>query len=136
MPSWKTLVDSKYLKQEDIGPGKLVTLQSIEKVNIAMEDQPAEMKPCARFREMKKPLILNTTNLGLMASSAGSDDIDDWIGRQFVLYVDPTVQYMGKIIGGIRIRRPRKTAKVEPEPELIEAHDDTEPGAADDDIPF
>lgn len=130
MPSWKSLLDSRYLKQEDIGEGKLVTLRAIDRVNIAQEDQPEDMKPCAKFDELKKPMILNSTNLALMAAAAGSDDIDDWIGTKFVLYVDHNVAYMGKIVGGIRVRKPKKQAQAPPPLEVEPGFDDEDP------IPF
>jgi hypothetical protein len=37
----------------------------------------------------------------------GSDNTDDWIGKQIVLFVDPSVSFAGKIVGGIRLRAPK-----------------------------
>jgi hypothetical protein len=47
-----------------------------------------------------------------------------------VLYVDPNVSYGGKVVGGIRVRAPKKSAAAPPPPPPVS--DDL----TDDDIPF
>lgn len=129
MASYKQFIDSKYLKQEDVGEtGVLATLRSIERKDVSAKDEPPQFKAVAYFAELEKPLVLNSTNLQLMAQIAGSDDTDEWIGKLFVLYVDPTISYNNKLVGGIRIRKPKPGAKPKPAPEP--------PPADDDDIPF
>jgi hypothetical protein len=45
-----------------------------------------------------------------------------------VLYTDPNVSYAGKIIGGIRVRAPKKTAAVAPKPApVVDINDDEIP---------
>ena len=108
------MTTSKYLKQDDIGEGKLVTIKGLKKENVAQADEPPEMKWTMGFDELDKPLVMNATNIQLCERACASDDTDDWIGQRIVLYVDENVSYAGKIVGGIRIRKPKGPAKPAP----------------------
>jgi hypothetical protein len=107
MPSFKDFAESKYLKKEDVDPAVLVTLNRLTKDNVAGDGQPPEYKAVAFFSELAKPMIVNWTNLQLMAQVFGSEDTDHWIGKPIVLFNDPSIQYQGKLTGGIRVRAPR-----------------------------
>ena len=128
MPKTSEMRESKFLKKEDVGRGALATIAGCVKKNTAMEGAEPEHTWCLTFRELDKPLVLNVTNTMAIEQILGSDDTDDWIGKQIVLYTDPGVMYAGKMVGGIRVRAPKKsTAPPPPSPttELV-----------DDDIPF
>lgn len=102
------MTESKYLKQEDVGEdGKLVTIESLARTNVAREDDDPEFKYVMYFRETPKPLVMNATNIQLCARACGSDETDEWVGKRIVLYADPNVSYAGKLVGGIRIRQPK-----------------------------
>lgn len=101
------MMESKFLKKEDVEPPKLVTIRGFSQQNAGRDDAP-EMKWTMSFIELPKPMVMNSTNLQLAAQALGSDDTDNWIGKQVVLYNDPSVQFQGKLIGGIRIRAPKK----------------------------
>lgn len=130
------MMDSKFLKKEDVDPPKLVTIKGFSQQNAGRDDAP-EMKWTMSFLELSKPMVMNSTNLQLCAQSLGSDDTDNWIGKQVVLYNDPSVQFQGKLIGGIRIRAPKKRsgaqAPAQPAPATVSTEMDEE---FDDDIPF
>ncbi len=77
-------------------------------------------------------MVLNNTNAQIIAMILKSEETDDWIGKQIVLYDDPNVSFGGKLVGGIRVRAPRvkaplkgipapiaPVAPVEPEPEPL-----------------
>ena len=97
--------ESKYLKKEDCGEGGLVvTINRIEEANVAMENQPPEMKYVMYFNELGKGIVLNWTNLQLCANATGSDDKDNWPGKQIIIYNDPSVSFGGNVTGGIRIK--------------------------------
>lgn len=101
--------ESKFLKKEDVGPGALVTIKSIERENIAKEGADPEYKFVMYFEELDKPLVLNQTNIQLcQIACGGSDDSGDWIGSKIVLYNDPNVSFAGKIMGGLRVRKPKQ----------------------------
>jgi len=128
MPKISEMSPSKYLKKEDVEQPRLLTFRAFKKENVARDNEPADVKWVAYFDGEDRGLVLNKTNLGRAARAMGSEDTDDWIGRQIVAYNDPDVEYGGKLVGGIRLRAPKgKPAPVsqpEPEPEF------------DDDIPF
>lgn len=123
------MMESKFLKKEDVEQPKLVTIKGFSQANAGRDDAP-DMKWTMSFREFDKPMVMNSTNLQLAAQALGSDDTDHWIGKQIVLYNDPNVQFQGKLIGGIRIRAPKKRAAPVPEPAAATIED------FDDDIPF
>jgi hypothetical protein len=121
--------ESKYLKKEDVGKGKLVTIERLEQQNVAMENKPEELKWTAFFKEFSKGLVLNWTNLQLIARALNTEETDDWIGKQIVLYEDPNVSFGGDLVGGIRVREVRKPAqeKVPPQEQPLEEFDDSIP---------
>lgn len=135
MPKVSEMRESKFVKQSDVGDGLLVTITNVERYNVAAQGAEPEEKWCLEFRELDKPLVLNSTNIQLCAKICASEDTDDWTGKQVVLYVDPTVSYGGKIIGGIRVRAPKKAAaaKGKPTPQAAAA---AEVFGDDDGSPF
>lgn len=139
MPRVHEMLESKFLKKEDVGRGMLVTIAGVEQRNVAVHDAEPEMKWAIAFHETEKPMVLNSTNIQLIAKVTGSDDTDHWVGHKIVLYEDHNVSFGGKLVGGIRVRAPRPDAIAKhqasqpapPEPVWSEAN-----GASDDDIPF
>jgi hypothetical protein len=133
MPKINEMKHSKYLKKEDCEPAILVTIKSVQEEEVGTEESP-ETKWTMYFNEQEKGIVLNWTNIQLCAKATGSESTDDWIGKKIVLYNDPSVDYMGKLTGGIRIRAPKSGAVQQELPPNTEADD---PGADfDDDIPF
>ncbi len=130
MPKISEMRESKFLKKEDVGAGALLTVKGVMQENVAMQGADPEMKWCLTFQEEGKPFVLNSTNIQLCAMALGSDDTDDWKGKQIVLYTDPSVSFGGKIVGGVRVRKPR--IMVNPAP-LPPRH---EPELTADDIAF
>lgn len=133
MPKTSDMRESKFLKKEDVGAGSLMTVDSCAQFNVAKEGAPPENKWCLTFSESDKPLVLNSTNIQLCEQMFGSDDTDGWIGKKIVLYTDPSVMYAGKIVGGIRVRAPKKAT-----PASVVAVPPPPASAplTDDDIPF
>lgn len=100
------MLESKYLKQSDVDQDYIVTVESLAHVNVAPKDADQdEMKWTIHFAEFDKPMVLNSTNIQLLAKACGSDETDDWIGKQVIVYTDPNVSYGGKLVGGLRIKR-------------------------------
>jgi hypothetical protein len=130
MPKTHEMRESKFLKQGDVTAPVLWTVQGVEKVNVAKDGAEPDYKWALSFEESDKPLVLNATNIQLCERIFASDDTDDWTGKRVVLYVDPNVSYGGKIVGGIRVRAPKKTAPpAKPAPPPVQE-------LTDDDIPF
>lgn len=146
MPRVSEMIESSYLRKEDIDTDTVVTIRKIGRKNVAPDGQPEELKWCVKFDEFKKLMVLNPTNIQLMAKACGSEDTDDWLDKKVILYVDDNVQFQGKLVGGLRIRRRQ------PAPRTIDnsmMDDEPRPAAQapaakpkgtfddmDDDIPF
>ena len=120
--------ESKYIKKEDVGQGKLVTIADLQQQNVAMEDQPPEMKWIIHFHEFSKGMVLNWTNVQLIAKALGTEETDEWKGKKVVLFEDANVSFGGKLTGGIRVR----AARLKPD---TQAEEPKKPDF-DDDIPF
>lgn len=103
------MIQSNYLKKEDVGEdGTIVTISGFDKVNVARDDQPEDWKYTMQFEEFEKPMVLNSTNIQLCEKALGSDDTDDWIGKQIIVYNEPNISFGNKLVGGIRIKAYRK----------------------------
>ncbi len=129
-----TMKESKYVKKEDVGSGVIVTIARIDQANVAMANQPEEMKYILHFREDINPLVLNWTNIQLCAKATGSEETDDWKNRRIVLFNDPNVSFGGQITGGVRIRpAEEESPKAAP---ARQDYSEANPPPADEDVPF
>ena len=114
MPNINQMIESKYLKQSDVDGEMEVTIVKIGQVNVAREDEAPELKWGARFQEFQKPMVLNSTNIQLLAKACGSEESEDWIGKKITIFADPNVSFAGKLVGGLRIKLPIKKAGLKP----------------------
>jgi hypothetical protein len=130
MPNINQMVQSKYLKTADVPDPVIVTVQGVKQVNMAKEDEAPEMKWAIKFQEIDKPMVLNTTNIHVAAKVFGSDNTDDWRGKEIILYTDPNVSFGGQVVGGLRFRGQEK-APVKAAARSAGKFDDMK-----DDIPF
>ncbi len=99
------LKNSRFLTKEECGDGIEVTIDRVEQDNVAPTGQAAEMRYVLTFQEDIKPMVLNSTNGQRIAAFLGSPDSEDWQGKKVILYHDENVDFAGKIVGGIRVRR-------------------------------
>lgn len=128
------LIPSKYLAKADFDEdGTTLTIKKVEIEDLGRDDQ-TERKPIMYFRENPKGMVLNRSSLRLLESCFG-DDIEPWTGKKVIIYVDPTVSFQGRIVGGLRLRvpRPPKTAEKAP-PSTIAKEFDAD--IDDSNIPF
>lgn len=130
MAKTSEMIESKYLKQSDFPDPLIVTVGKVGKINIAKEGDAPEHKWAVRFKEFQKPMLLNSTNIKLLEMACGSDDTDDWSGKEIVVYNDEGVSFGGKIVGGLRIRR-QESAPTRKTESTKTGFDNM-----DDDIPF
>jgi hypothetical protein len=105
----KDMIQSKYLRKEDIDDDTVYTIRGVRQDNLAKEDQPAEMRWVMGFKEQPKPMVLNITSIRVLEQAYGGDT-DHWIGNEVIVYVDPNVSFGGKVVGGLRLRIPKKKA--------------------------
>lgn len=134
MANIREMIESKYLKQEDVDEEANVTIVKVGKANVARENDEPEFKWLIKFNEFPKPMVLNSTNIKRLARACSSEDTDDWAGKQVILYVDHDVEFGGKVVGGLRIRAMPKA-----EPVTRSVKDKPTGGKFDDmtsDVPF
>jgi hypothetical protein len=129
----KEMLESKYLQQEDVDGEVVVTVHALKKVNVAKEDETPEYKWTVKFQEFAKPMVANATNVKRMFKALGEDS-EEWLGKQIILYVDPDVEFGGKIVGGLRVRGIRKS--VAPAKAGQRSEDDVNSELNDQEIPF
>ena len=51
-----------------------------------------------------KPLIMNATNIRRAVAAFGTAEVNDWNGMKIIVYDDETVEFGGKVVGGVRLR--------------------------------
>jgi hypothetical protein len=92
--------DNKYLSKAD------VTMQGTD-VGIAacsMGEVGEDIKPVLHFLgNVLKPMVLNKTNASVLVSLFGEES-DAWTGQLICVYSDPSVQYQGVAVGGLKVR--------------------------------
>jgi len=99
-PDARDFLGGNYLRKEDVSGPVNVTIEDVRSVAVANADRK---KLVVWFREIAKPLILNMTNTRKMVDIFRSTDTATWRG-QITLYVEASVHYGGKVVGGIRIQ--------------------------------
>jgi hypothetical protein len=99
--------DSPWLASEDIlGLGDVkVTIENVFRhVDVEFEAGRKEKTVYSiKFKGSPKQLVVNSTNRKALVAKFGVN-VKDWVGKQVLLYVDPTVRLMGKIVNGVRIK--------------------------------
>ena len=119
---------SKYLKADDLGVNRPIV--TIERVTLEDVGGDGEHRPVIRFAGKDKMLVVNKTNANIISEVLGTDETDEWEGRQIRLYATKT-EFQGKRVPCIRVDdQPVKVAPkpkpkpVEPEPEGDEFGED------------
>ena len=106
-----TLSSSKYLKQSDFPKPKLLTIDHVTVEDLARPGEPKKERGVMYFTEVTRGLVLNKTNINRCASIFGSQETEDWAGKQVVVYFDRDVEMSGQLVGGLRVRGPKPTAQ-------------------------
>ena len=125
MPSYKSAFGS-FLKQEDLqgkSPKAIIASVDLEEVKDT-DSQKIEKKLVMHFVGKDKAMILNKTNCEALEEICGTDDYGSWGGHAVVIYVDPTVKFGGKTVGGLRIRSANGHPVKPPPPAVREVGED------------
>lgn len=88
-----------YLAKEDLPEPTMLTIKEVLPEDV---EGASRKKLALYFQETEKGLLLNTTNIKQLVDWFGAS-YSDWVGQEITLYVDPSVEFAGKKIGGIRI---------------------------------
>ena|SRR5688572_1412344 len=118
-----TAFPSKWLKAADLNGRKVnCVIDSVGFENIGGDED----KLVVFFKGAQKGLVLNVTNANMITEICGSDETDDWVGKQIALF--PTrVDFQGRRVDAIRVDHPVANGAGKAPPP---------PPADDSDIPF
>lgn len=96
---------SRYMGKDDIVPGRILTIHSVVPEGVE-SDGDVKQKVVMYFIENDaKPWIVNAGNWMTIEDAYGEES-DHWSGKTIELFVDPTVMFGGKRVGGVRVRIP------------------------------
>lgn len=114
MPHISQMLQSKHLTRSDIeSTGQRFVPVTIRTVSAQQfrgrNGGPPETAWFIYFNEAQKGMKLNSTNIKALAAAFG-EQTEAWHGKKVRLYVDPTVQFGGQTVGGIRIQTPNAAA--------------------------
>ncbi len=104
----KSHLGGKYLASSDLdGDGKefgmVLTIAGISEADVSRQDDPtSEIRPILAFKEDVKSLVLNKTNLSFVTGRFGEDD-EKIVGCKIGVWVNPEVEYAGKLVQGLRL---------------------------------
>lgn len=97
---------SRFLKAADFPEPKLMVIEHVAEESVGMGDVK-ETKPVVYFVDTAPGIVCGPTVIGQLIEALGSDETDDWIGCPIVVYNDPSIQFQGRKVGGIRFRKPK-----------------------------
>ncbi len=97
-------VFGSFLSKDDLGGREVaVTVESVSMAKVMNDGKEVE-KPAMKFVGKSKSLIFGPVVWQQMQDITGQDDSDAWVVKIVTLYVDPSVSFGGKHVGGIRIK--------------------------------
>ena len=98
--------ESKFLAKEDVGEqGINVTIKGFKQGVEVGTGQDADYKTIMGFEEDIKPMVLNKTNLNLLRHYfPDAKTSADLKGKRINVWSDPSVDFGGKLVGGLRVR--------------------------------
>ena len=102
--------ESKYFRASDFTKEIIGTIGSVESAEFKNDDGSAAVKPVLHFQDLPQALVLNKTNFTALSLMFG-ENTDGWAGEKVALYPS-RVDFKGKTMPTIKVRRPQKAAPV------------------------
>lgn len=101
---WKKLTNPNYIGSYALEPGKdlIVEIKSVAPQMIKGNDGSSEEKVVAELVN-QKPMVLNSTNMGLITDALKTPYIEEWVGKKIALYVTK-VSAFGETVDALRVR--------------------------------
>ena len=115
MPDIRQLYEKDYLGQWDCTDQDLIlTIKGVSQEEVAQPGTNKKAKKvCLSFKETDKKMVLNATNMKIVAKLLKTYDYTKWPGTKIQLYKDPKVRFGTEEVGGLRVR-PQLPAGSEP----------------------
>lgn len=105
MTHWKAMTDAQYLGAYSLEDGAdiVLTIKEVRKEPVVGSDGKKEDCAVCHWQENQKPMILNVTNLKMIAKVSGSDYIENWPGTKVRIGTEK-VRAFGTVTDALRIR--------------------------------
>jgi hypothetical protein len=102
---WKKLTNPNYIGAHDLAPGQelKITLETISKQMVKGSEGKEEEAVVATIRGDKKHMILNKTNMKIIAKVLDTPYIQDWSGKSIIIYA-AKVSAFGEMVEALRIK--------------------------------
>lgn len=102
---WKKLTNPNYIGAHDLQPGQevVITLRSIANEMVKGPDGKEEQCVVAQIDGAKKPMILNKTNLKIIAKVLDTPYVEEWSGCKVKIYV-AKVKAFGEMVDALRVK--------------------------------
>lgn len=103
---FKALMNSEYLGAYSLEDGRdiVLTIDYIKVETVTGTDGKKEDLPVCHWKENQKGMILNSTNMKMIAKVLGSNYIEDWSGKQIQIGIEK-VKAFGDLVEALRVRR-------------------------------
>ncbi len=127
-----------YLKKSDVedGPQRFAITAVTREHFEARNGRPAQDKIVLTFAgEPVRKMSLGKINLGIIARAWGRQAAA-WINHSLIVELDPSVTFMGQVVGGLRVRIPKTTPTAKAAPRATPAVAEAAVAADDDDVNF
>ena len=110
---YRKLMNPEYLGAYSLEDGKdiVLTIDYIKVETVTGTDGKKEDLPVCHWKEPEKSMILNATNMKMIAKVLGSNFVEDWSGRKVQIGTEK-VRAFGDVVDALRIRRyaPKQTS--------------------------
>lgn len=110
---FKKLQNPDFLGSYALEDGKdiILTIDYVRQEKVTGSDGKSEELPVCHWKESQKPMILNSTNLKMIAKVIGSPYIEDWSGKKIQIGSE-RVKAFGDVVDALRVRKflPKQTA--------------------------
>lgn len=110
---FKKLQNPDFLGSYALEDGKdiILTIDYVRQEKVTGSDGKSEELPVCHWKEQQKPMILNSTNLKMIAKVLGSPYIEDWSGKKIQIGSE-RVKAFGDVVDALRVRKtlPKQTA--------------------------
>jgi hypothetical protein len=96
---------SNYLAQGDVPSPIRAVIADVYPVTMKGDDGDEKKTAMTFTNQHLKPMVINNTNW-MVCEEAYGDDSDHWKGKPVEIYVDQSVMFGKKRVGGLRLRIP------------------------------
>ena len=102
---WKKLTNPNYIGAHDLTPGQelKITLDTVSNEMVTGPDGTQTQCVVAKIKGAKKPMILNKTNMKIIAKLVGSNYVEDWAGHSIIIYA-AKVKAFGELVEALRVK--------------------------------